>query len=244
MPKITFRDVSVTYFDKKQETKVFEHFNASFEDGTINAVLGASGCGKTTLLKTMLDEIDYDGTIYFDEADIEKSKVSQRNIAYVSQNYSLYPSMNVFDNIAFPLKMIKAPMEEIKRRVLEIAKELQIEMCLTRKPKQISGGQQQRVALARALVKKPDVCLLDEPLSNLDQPIAEKILPLIKRAVSERKVTTLYVTHNLKEAMAVSDKIYLLENGVFTFIGTPFEASNASQIGIKSLMDASFGEKK
>ncbi len=135
-------------------------------------------------------------------------------------------------------------MEEIKRRVLEIAKELQIEMCLTRKPKQISGGQQQRVALARALVKKPDICLLDEPLSNLDQPIAEKILPLIKRVLSERKVTTLYVTHNLKEAMAVSDKIYLLENGVFTFIGTPFEASNASQIGIKSLMDASFGEKK
>ncbi len=245
MPKISFDHVNVSYREKKKkDVVVFDDLTASFDNGKINVVLGESGSGKTTLLKTLTDGVDYDGKIFFDDVDIGKTKVKNRNISYVSQEYSLYPDMNVFDNIAFPLRLLKAPIDEIKERVIEIAKELQIEMCLTRKPRHISGGQQQRVAIARALVKAPNVCLLDEPLSNVDELAANKIIPLIKETLSKRGVTSLYVTHNLREAMLLADKIYLMENGKFVFVGTPYEASNSDNPGMSSLMKAYFGERR
>ncbi len=245
MPKISFDHVNVSYHEKKKkDIVVFDDLTASFEDGKINVILGESGSGKTTLLKTLTDGVDYDGKIFFDDADIGKIKVKNRNISYVSQEYSLYPDMNVFDNIAFPLRLLKAPIDEIKERVIEIAKEFQIEMCLTRKPRHISGGQQQRVAIARALVKMPSVCLLDEPLSNVDEMAASKIIPLIRETLSKREITSLYVTHNLREAMLIADKIYLMEEGKFVFIGTPYEASNSDNPSMSSLVRAYFGERK
>ncbi len=136
-----------------------------------------------------------------------------RDVAMVFQNYALYPHMTAFDNIAFPLKMRKVPKDEIERRVKEVAKLLNIEHLLNRKPRQLSGGEQQRVALGRAIVRKPKVFLMDEPLSNLDAKLRIFMRAELKRLQKELKVTTVYVTHDQAEAMAMADKIAVMNNG-------------------------------
>ena len=141
----------------------------------------------------------------------------------VFQNYALFPHMNVFDNIAYPLKIRKQPQKEIIHKVTEIAKNLQTEELLSRKPNQISGGQQQRVALGRAMVQKPNVFLFDEPLSNLDAKLRTEARSFLKHIQKEMKTTAIYVTHDQKEAMAISDRIAILDKGVIMQIGTPKE---------------------
>ena len=169
MPKITIKNLKVTYKNKrKSEVVALDNFNCVIEPDSFNVVVGYSGCGKTTFLRCIAGLIDYDGSIYFDDDNVDKLSPKERNIAFVSQNYVLYPRMTIFDNIAFPLVNKGASKEEIVKRVYEVADRLDIRYCLSRKPKHLSGGQQQRVALARALVKKPSIYLFDEPLSNLD----------------------------------------------------------------------------
>lgn len=223
MPNITFQNLSVTYTSKKNEVVAINRLNLDLETGKTHVIVGFSGCGKTTLLKTLFSNINYEGKVLINGEDVEKTPVEKRNLAYVSQNYALYPNMTIFDNIAFPLKMLGAPTEEIKKRVYEIANELNIMMCLSRKPRHISGGQQQRVALARALIKNPSICLFDEPLSNLDQATAMRARELIGSSIKNRNVTTIYVTHNIEEATSLGDFIHFMNDGEIIFSGTPEE---------------------
>ena len=146
--------------------------------------------------------------------------------------------MTIFDNIAFPLRNMKAPSAEIKERVYAVAEELGLSMCLSRKPRHLSGGQQQRVALARALVKNPSICLMDEPLSNLDQATAFKAREMIKNCLNKRKVTVIYVTHDINEATSLGDVVYAMDDGKIIFKGTPEEFMECKDEKVMSLIDA------
>ena len=237
MPQIVFQDVGVIYQNKKEEKVVFDHLNETFLSDKTNVIVGFSGCGKSTLLRTLFDGVDYSGTILVDGNNIEDINVQDRELAYVSQSYVLYPHMTIFDNIAFPLRNLKAPSSEIKERVYAIAEELDLTMTLSRKPRHLSGGQQQRVALARALVKNPSICLLDEPLSNLDQSTAFKSREIIKRCLKKRKVTVIYATHNIDEATSLGDIIFAMDDGQIIFKGSPEEFMECKDERVVSLID-------
>ena len=210
----------------KKFGKVVAVNNISFQvnKGELFTLLGPSGCGKTTTLRLIAGlEIPQSGNIYIKGKNVEKLLPKDRNIGMVFQNYALFPHMNVFDNIAYPLKIRKQLKNEIIHKVEEIAKNLQTEELLIRKPNQISGGQQQRVALGRAMVQEPNVFLFDEPLSNLDAKLRTEARSFLKHIQKEMKTTAIYVTHDQKEAMAISDRIAILDKGVIMQIGTPIE---------------------
>jgi len=238
MPEIKVENLKVVYKSNKkkiEDTVALEDFNVTFESGKFNAIVGFSGCGKSTLLRAIAGLTPYEGTISFDGVDGENLLVAERNIAYVSQNYALYPHMTIFDNIAFPLKLLKASREEIIERVYEVAEKLEIKPLLSRKPRQLSGGQQQRVAIARALVKRPSICMFDEPLSNLDNEMRMEARYLIKKVVSSQDMTVLYVTHDFMEAMALSDYIYVINNKKIEVSGTPREVFDMDNEIVKAL---------
>ena len=200
--------------------------NVSLEipDGKFTALLGPSGSGKTTLLYLIAGIYKPTrGKILFDERDVTSLRPNERNIGLVFQNYALYPHMKVFDNIAFPLRLAKKPKSLIEERVRRIARMLNIDHLLDRYPAQLSGGQQQRVALARALVKEPAVLLLDEPLSNIDAILRIRIRSELKRLQRDLGITTIYVTHDQSEALAMADKIVVIHNGRVQQEGTPHE---------------------
>jgi cell division transport system ATP-binding protein len=194
MPKIVFQNVNVTYFNKKNENVVLKDFNVEFLPDITTILVGFSGCGKTTLLRTLFDGAYYEGKILIDDKNIEDVPVQDRGLAYVSQEYVLYPHMTIFDNIAFPLRNMKASSEEIRERVYAIAKELELTSCLSRKPRHLSGGQQQRVALARALVNNPSMIIADEPTGNLDPDTAWEIMNLLND-INLRGTTVVVATH-------------------------------------------------
>lgn len=186
-------------------------------------IMGASGCGKTTLLKAIAGILHCDGTILVNQDDITRVPTEKRNMAFVSQEYILYQQMTIFDNIAFPLKVMGATKQEIRARVSDIAERLEITHCLSRRPKHLSGGQQQRVAIARALVRNPEICLFDEPFSNLDIAMREKARVLIRKLMKESGCTALYVTHDLNEGMLLADRMYVIDKGIVHLSGTPME---------------------
>ncbi len=224
MSKILIDNLSISYFQKNEETPVLKELNATFEDGTVNVILGKSGCGKTTLLRALLGKIDYEGDIYFDGNSISGLPLDKRNMAYVSQEYALYPHFSVFENIAFPLKLLGTPRKEIEERVKSLASDLGLTACLSRKPRCLSGGQQQRVAIARALIKDPEAILFDEPLSNLDPQRRADTRLLLKQIFLKEHPTVVYVTHDFAEATNLADKIFVLDEGKMVFEGTPKEA--------------------
>ncbi len=191
-------------------------------DGEFIALLGPSGCGKTTTL-LMLAGIykPTQGLIRFDDVVVNDLPPQDRHIGMVFQSYALYPHMNVFENIEFPLKLLRRPSTEIRRRVREIAELVRIEQLLGRKPAQLSGGQQQRVALARALVKEPTLLLLDEPLSNLDAKLRVIMRAEIKRLQRALGITTVLVTHDQVEAMTMADRIAILKDSLLQQVGSP-----------------------
>ncbi len=196
------------------KVKAVVDLNLEIRDGEFVALLGPSGCGKTTTLLMVAGIYKpTKGRILFDDVDVTDLPPKDRNIGMVFQSYALYPHMTVYDNIAFPLKLKKVPKNEIDKKVKEVAKLLQIDNLLNRKPAQLSGGQQQRVALGRALVKEPDVLLLDEPLSNLDAKLRVLMRAEIKRLQKELKITTIYVTHDQVEAMSMADRIAVMRAG-------------------------------
>jgi len=197
-------------------------------DGEFFAVLGPSGCGKTTLLRLIAGlEVPDEGDIIIGGRVVNNVHPRDRDVAMVFQNYALYPHMRVADNIAFPLMVRRRELglssEEIRRRVVEIAKILGIEDLLDRYPRELSGGQQQRVALARALIRKPKVWLLDEPLSNLDAKLRVQMRAEIKALQRRFRVTTVYVTHDQGEAMSLADRIGVMNEGRILQVGTPDE---------------------
>jgi multiple sugar transport system ATP-binding protein len=216
--------------NKKEKADVIAVNNFSFEipDGKLIGLLGPSGCGKSTALNLISGlQKPTEGKIFFGDDDITKVPPEKRGVGLVFQNYALYPHLTVKQNITFPLenlkgkeKLTKAQMNE---KAEEIAKLVQIDGLLDRKPSELSGGQQQRVAIARALVKMPRVLLLDEPLSNLDARLRLQTREEIKRIQNETKITTVFVTHDQEEAMSISDMIVVMKDGVIQQIGKPQE---------------------
>lgn len=199
---------------------VINELSVKIMDNEFFVILGPSGEGKSTLLRLIAGiEKPDSGKIYIDGKDVTELPPNKRNIAMVFQNYALYPNKNVFENIAFPLKMMKLSKEEINKRVNEIAERLGIKEILDKPVTKISGGQQQRVALARALVRDPSLFLLDEPLSNIDPRTRFSAIKLLKSIQKEYKKTFIYVTHNHAEAATLADRIGVLHEGKFEQIG-------------------------
>ncbi|MEJ5305411.1 MAG: sn-glycerol-3-phosphate ABC transporter ATP-binding protein UgpC [Ignavibacteria bacterium] len=190
-------------------------------------IVGPSGCGKTTTLRMIagLEEISK-GELYIDNVLVNNVPAKDRDIAMVFQNYALYPHMTVFENMAFGLKIRKLPKDEIKKRVHEAARILEIEHLLDRKPKQLSGGQRQRVAVGRAIVRKPKVFLFDEPLSNLDAKLRVQMRTEISKLHQRLEATIVYVTHDQVEAMTMGDRIVVMKDGVVQQIDTPLNLYN------------------
>ena len=204
------------------KTVALDDIDLVFEDSTFVALLGPSGCGKTTTLNCIAGLPEpTSGKIFFGDKDVTQLQPKDRNIGMVFQSYALYPHLKVIDNIAFPLKQKGMKKAERYEKARKIAEMLQIEYLLDRKPTQLSGGQQQRVSMARALVKEPDVLLLDEPMSNLDARLKIEIRDEIRRVQQETGITSIIVTHDQEEAMAIADKIAILDNGRIQQYDTP-----------------------
>ena len=197
-------------------------FNLEIKDKEFIVFVGPSGCGKSTTLRMVagLEEIS-DGEIYIGDRLINDVAPKDRDIAMVFQNYALYPHMTVFDNMAFGLKLRKTPKDEIRRRVEEAARILDIEHLLERKPKALSGGQRQRVALGRAIVREPKVFLLDEPLSNLDAKLRAQMRTEISKLHQRLGTTFIYVTHDQTEAMTMASRIVVMKSGLIQQVDTP-----------------------
>lgn len=201
-----------------------DHVNLDIPDGEFAVFLGPSGCGKTTTLRMIagLERPD-SGRIFIGDQVVNHIPPKHRRVAMVFQNFALYPSMTVYDNIAFPLEVRKFSKQEIDQRVREAARLVGIEPLLNRRPKQVSGGEAQRVSLARALVREPDVFLMDEPLSNLDAKLRVQLRTEIKRLHQNTRTTTIYVTHDQEEAMTLGDKIVIMSQGKVQQIGSSHE---------------------
>lgn len=190
--------------------------------GEFYTLLGPSGCGKTTLLRMIAGFNSVDGgKIFFDDKLINNVEAHKRDIGMVFQNYAIFPHLTVAENVAYGLKAKKVPKDEIERRVDEALDLVQIKQLKNRKPNELSGGQQQRVALARAFVIEPSVLLMDEPLSNLDAKLRVQMRTVIKKLQRRLGITTIYVTHDQEEALAISDRIAIMKDGNIMQVGTP-----------------------
>ena len=205
-------------------THVVRDFNLAVEKGEFISFLGPSGCGKTTTLRMVAGfETPSEGSISIDGKDVVNLKPNQRNIGMVFQAYALFPNMTVAQNVGFGMKIARRPRSEIDARVAEMLGIIKLPDLGARYPFQLSGGQQQRVALARALAARPNLLLLDEPLSALDAKIRVSLRDEIRAIQKKLGITTIYVTHDQEEALSMSDRIVVMNNGVAEQIGNPFE---------------------
>ena len=222
--KVVLKNLTKIFPNKKGtgEVVAVNNFNFEIPDGKLIGLLGPSGCGKSTTL-FMLSGLQKptSGQIFFGEEDVTELAPEKRGIGLVFQNYALYPHMTVKQNIMFPLQNLKVEKTEMLARTEEVARLVQIDDLLDRKPSELSGGQQQRVAIARALVKMPNVLLLDEPLSNLDARLRLQTREEIRRIQKETGITTIFVTHDQEEAMSISDLIVVMKKGVLQQIDAP-----------------------
>ena len=227
------------------EIVAVNNISLSIEKGEFFTLLGPSGCGKTTLLRMIAGFYQIDsGNILFGEKIINNVPAHKRDTGMVFQNYAIFPHMTVSENVAYGLKARKVPKPEIKRRVDEALELVQIFSLRARKPNELSGGQQQRVALARAFVIEPSVLLMDEPLSNLDAKLRLQMRSVIKKLQRRLGITTIYVTHDQEEALAISDRIAVMKDGKIMQIGIPSEIYKypknlfvASFVGTSNLID-------
>lgn len=215
--------IQVDQLTKRFGTTVALHqLNLRIEPGELFFLLGPSGCGKTTLLRSLAGfYIPEEGRIRFGDEDVTRLEPHKRNTGMMFQSYALWPHMTVAQNVAFGLEERKVPKDEIKRRVGEALESVRMGAYAGRSPNQLSGGQQQRVALARALVIRPRCLLLDEPLSNLDAKLRLEMRTEIRRVCKEFQLTTVYVTHDQKEALSISDRMAILEDGHILQVGAP-----------------------
>ena len=227
MPLVKVENLSVTYIDrKKNQYTALSDFSCDFISNKVNVIVGESGCGKTTLLRAICQQFDYDGKIYFDDKDVDKLSLKERKIAYVDQNLFLFSHMIVYDLLAYPLRRLKIKSDDIDYKVKEMANILGIRELLTRKPNQLSIGERQKVALGKALIKDPKVCLLDEPFSNLSELDKDNVFEYFLNAVKEKQITVILVTHDYTEALRLADMIYVMEDSKITFQGTKEELQN------------------
>ncbi len=224
MANLNLKNVKKTY----DKTEVIHGVDLDVNSGEFIVFVGPSGCGKSTLLRMIagLEDIT-EGEISIGGEVVNKIIAAERGVAMVFQSYALYPHMTVFDNMSFALKQAKTPIDEIKSRVLEAAKILQIESLFERLPKQLSGGQRQRVAIGRAIVRNPKVFLFDEPLSNLDAALRVQTRIEIAKLHNQLAATMIYVTHDQVEAMTLADRIVVINEGIIEQVGTPIELYNS-----------------
>jgi multiple sugar transport system ATP-binding protein len=220
MATVTYAKASRIY--PGTDRPAVDQLDLEIADGEFLVLVGPSGCGKSTSLRMLagLEEVDQ-GAIYINEKDVTNLPPKSRDIAMVFQNYALYPHMTVYDNMAFALKLRKTPKAEIEDSVRKAAAMLQLEDYLTRKPKALSGGQRQRVAMGRAIVRKPQVFLMDEPLSNLDAKLRVQTRSQIAHLQAQLGITTVYVTHDQVEAMTMGHRVAVLLDGVLQQVDTP-----------------------
>lgn len=225
MASITLKNINKIY---PGNVVAIQDFNLEIEDGEFIIFVGPSGCGKSTTLRMIagLEKISA-GELYIGDKLVNDVAPKDRDIAMVFQNYALYPHMTVFKNMAFGLTLRKMPKEEIKQKIEEAAKVLEIEHLLDRKPKALSGGQRQRVALGRAMVRNPAVFLLDEPLSNLDAKLRNQMRAEISKLHKKLGITFVYVTHDQTEAMTMGDRIVVMKDGFIQQIDTPQNLYNS-----------------
>lgn len=217
------KNIKIRHAVKKYGNNVIiPDLNLDVKEGEFFTLLGPSGCGKTTLLRMIAGFNSIEGgDFYFNETRINDMDPSKRNIGMVFQNYAIFPNLTVRKNVEFGLKNRKLPKDQIKQQAEHFMKLMHVDEYADRLPERLSGGQQQRVALARALAITPDVLLMDEPLSNLDAKLRVEMRSVIKEIQNEVGITTVYVTHDQEEAMAVSDRIAVMNGGVIQHIGTP-----------------------
>lgn len=239
---VDIRDVVKSYGD----FCAVNHIDITIENGEFFTLLGPSGCGKTTLLRMIAGFNDIDnGSICFDDKSINNVPSHKRNIGMVFQNYAVFPHMSVWENVAYGLKARKMKGEELTKKVNAGLEAMKIEALADRNPSQLSGGQQQRVALARAIVIEPEVLLMDEPLSNLDAKLRLEMRVIIRKLQKTLGITTIYVTHDQEEALAISDRIAVINAGKIEQIDTPDNLYNnpanrfvASFIGTSNFLPA------
>jgi multiple sugar transport system ATP-binding protein len=219
MAKLQLHNLNKTY---SQTSIPVKDISINVDEGEFLTLLGPSGCGKSTLLRLIAGlEQPTHGQVIINGRDVSHVEPGDRNIAMVFQSYALYPHMSAYENIAAGLKIRKIPAVEIRQRVEEVVRKLGLENLLDRKPGQMSGGQRQRVALGRALVRKPDVFLLDEPLSNLDALLREQVRGDLKQLFDKQQAPVVYVTHDQTEAMTLSTKVAVLYDGILQQLDTP-----------------------
>ena len=210
--------------DTGKDFVAVDHINLNIQDGEMVTLLGPSGCGKTTTLR-MISGFEYptSGSVFIGERDVAKIPPNKRGISMVFQSYALFPHLNIWENVAYGLKVAKVSQDEVVRRTNAVMELMQLTGMERRFPNQLSGGQQQRVALARAVVIEPSVLLFDEPLSNLDAKLRESMRDELRALQKRLGITSLYVTHDQSEAMAISDRVVIMKDGVIQQIGTPQE---------------------
>lgn len=224
---VKFENVEIKYGD----FVAIENLNLDIKEGEFFTFLGPSGCGKTTSLRALVGFLTPSkGKVYVGDKDVTNLPVEKRNIGMVFQSYALFPTMTVYDNIAFGMKVKKLSKSEIDKKVREVAAKIKItDEQLKKNVADLSGGQQQRVALARAIVLEPKILCLDEPLSNLDAKLRIDMRMELKHLQKDLGITTLYVTHDQEEALTLSDRIAVFNNGYVEQVGTPFEIYNESK---------------
>lgn len=228
---------------------ILKDLDFKVEKGELVSLLGSSGCGKTTTLRLIAGFSNpMSGKFIFDGKDYTNVPLHKRNFGFVFQSYALFPHMTVFDNVAFGLKMRKMPQDQIRKEVMEMLDTVDLHGFENRFPKEMSGGQRQRVALARALVIKPDLLLLDEPLSNLDAKLRVKMRVEIRRLQQKFGFTAIYVTHDQEECFAISDKVAIMNKGVIEQLDTPSAIYNhpntefiARFVGFENFVDLTKG---
>ena len=244
-------DISIKHAIKAYGDKVIiPDLSLEIKSGEFFTLLGPSGCGKTTLLRMIAGFNSIEGgDFYFGDKRINDLNPAKRNIGMVFQNYAIFPHLNVRDNVAYGLKARKVDKAEIEKKVNEALELVQITHLADRKPNELSGGQQQRVALARAFIIEPSVLLMDEPLSNLDAKLRVQMRTVIKKLQKRLGITTIYVTHDQEEALAISDRIAVMKDGHIMQIGTPQEIYAkpdnpfvAGFIGVSNFLDCEVSE--
>ena len=237
---------------KFNETIAVDNVSCKFEAGTLTTLLGPSGCGKTTSLRIIAGlERATSGKILIDREDVTLLPATDRDVSMVFQSYALFPHMSVIENVSYGLKMIKINKDEYIQKSLETLKLVNLEGYENRMPSELSGGQQQRVAVARAIVLEPKVLLFDEPLSNLDAKLRRQVREDIREIQQKLGVTTIYVTHDQEEALAISDKVIVMNNAVIAQEGSPKDLYNfpknkfvANFIGDANVVQAKIADKQ
>lgn len=219
---IEFQDFSAYYRYRKEKVRALDRLNFHIHRGELLVVVGQSGSGKSTLLKSILGMVDaVSGELLVDGVRIDDLDISQRNFAFVQQQATVYPHLTVYENIAFPLRTMRTPQDEVDRRVKQIAAVMDMDWLLNRKTKQLSGGQHQRIAIARAMIKKPELVLFDEPFSDLDPLVRQELRRFVKEIHEQYGCTMVFVTHDLPEAFALADRILVLKEGRSEVVDTP-----------------------